>query len=331
MRDNPIKPTIDFDKDGVQHAFLNLPYSHDKSAWGSMMIPLTVIRNGEGATALLTGANHGDEYEGPVALFDLARTLKPHKISGRVIIIPAMNFAAFNAEMRASPIDGGNMNRSFPGNPCGTLTEKIADYFSRTLLPMADFVLDFHSGGKSLDFVPFAACHRFDDKEFEARCEAAMMAFGAPYSVKMLEIDGADMYDTEVERQKKVFVTTELGGGATATPRTIKIAKRGVRNFLIHAGILAGNVVPGGVPVTRIDMHDSNCFTISLHAGLIEFRISLGDEVNTGDLIADIYPVDRTGEPTVEYRAETNGILISRHVPGLIEMGDCMAVIGTVI
>ena len=45
------------------------------SAWGNLMIPIAVIRNGDGPTALLTGANHGDEYEGPIALTDLARTL----------------------------------------------------------------------------------------------------------------------------------------------------------------------------------------------------------------------------------------------------------------
>ena len=80
--------TVDFDADGVQHGFLRLPYSRDDAAWGSVMIPITVVKNGEGPTALLTGANHGDEYEGPIALFDLARSLKPEDVTGRVIIVP---------------------------------------------------------------------------------------------------------------------------------------------------------------------------------------------------------------------------------------------------
>ena len=77
MRDNPIVPTIDLAAEGVQHGFLRLPYSRDDSAWGSVMIPLTVVKNGKGPTALLTGANHGDEYEGPLALQELALTLDP--------------------------------------------------------------------------------------------------------------------------------------------------------------------------------------------------------------------------------------------------------------
>ena len=159
LRPSPITPTVDLDKQGVQHGFLRLPYSRDDSAWGSVMIPIAVIRNGNGPTALLTGGNHGDEYEGPIALFDLARTLDVGKVSGTVIIVPAMNYPAFRAGTRTSPIDKGNMNRSYPGKPDGTVTQKIADYFTRELLPRADVVLDFHSGGRTLDFVPFAAAH----------------------------------------------------------------------------------------------------------------------------------------------------------------------------
>ncbi|MHA1153185.1 MAG: N-alpha-acetyl diaminobutyric acid deacetylase DoeB, partial [Alphaproteobacteria bacterium] len=101
------------------------------------MIPVAVIKNGEGPTALLTGANHGDEYEGPVALLDLARNLDPGELRGRVIVVPMMNYPAFRAGRRTSPIDQGNLNRAFPGRPDGTVTEKIADYFQRRLLPLA--------------------------------------------------------------------------------------------------------------------------------------------------------------------------------------------------
>ena len=76
---NPITCTLDFEQDGVQHGFLKLPYSRDDSAWGAVMIPLTVVRNGNGPTALLTGGNHGDEYEGPVALSKLAQQLQPEQ------------------------------------------------------------------------------------------------------------------------------------------------------------------------------------------------------------------------------------------------------------
>jgi N-alpha-acetyl-L-2,4-diaminobutyrate deacetylase len=292
------------------------------------MIPISVIRNGEGPTALLTGANHGDEYEGPIALTDLAATLSADRVSGRVIIAPFMNTPAFRAGRRLSPVDGGNMNRIFPGRPDGTVTEKIADYFQRTLLPMADFVLDFHSGGRTLDFIPFAACHMLPDKDQEARCIAARDAFGAPYAMTMLEIDATGMYDSAAEAMGKVFVTTEIGGGGTATARTTAIARRGVRNFLKHAGILAGAIESSAS--VEIDMPGAECFTFSQSEGMVEPAVDLGEAVRKGDLLARIHATARLGVEAAEYRAGMDGILAARHFPGLVGVGDCLAVVAIV-
>jgi N-alpha-acetyl-L-2,4-diaminobutyrate deacetylase len=328
-RANPISPTVDFARDGVQHGFLRLPYSRDDSAWGAVMIPITVAKNGKGPTVLLTGANHGDEYEGPVALMDLAASIDPASLNGRVIIVPAMNFPAFRTATRTSPIDKGNLNRTFPGRPDGTVTEKIADYFQRTLLPLADVVLDIHSGGKTLEFVPFCCAHRLPDKAQEQACVAAMQAFNAPYAMMLLEIDSVGMYDTAAEEMGKVFISTELGGGGTTSARTVAVAKRGVRNLLTHAGVMKGEVARQ--PSLMLDMPDGDCFGFAEQDGLIEPCVDLGDKVAKGDLIAKIWPADRTGVKPTEYRAKMSGITAGRHFPGLVKTGDCISVLATVV
>jgi N-alpha-acetyl-L-2,4-diaminobutyrate deacetylase len=289
------------------------------------MIPIAVVRNGHGPTALLTGGNHGDEYEGPLALFDLANRLKPEMLTGRIIVVPAMNYPAFRAGTRTSPIDHGNLNRAFPGRPDGTVTEKIADYFQRVLLPLAGHVLDFHSGGRTLDFLPFAAAHELDDKAQEERCFAAVTAFGAPYSMRMREIDAAGMYDTAAESLGRVFVTTELGGGGTSTPATVAIARRGLDNFLVHAGILKGKVRPA--ETVWLDMPSGDCFVFSEDDGVIEPLAGLGDIVRRDQPVARVYPVGRTGSAPTEYRARMDGLLTARHFPGLVKTGDCIAVV----
>jgi N2-acetyl-L-2,4-diaminobutanoate deacetylase len=323
-RANPISATVDFERDGVQHGFLRLPYSRDDSAWGAVMIPVTVAKNGKGPTALLTGANHGEEYEGPVALMNLASSLEASQLSGRVIIVPAMNYPAFRAATRTSPIDKGNLNRLFPGKPDGTVTEKIADYFQRTLLPLADVVLDIHSGGKTLEFLPYCSAHRLPDKEQEAACVAAMQAFNAPYSMMMLEIDAVGMYDTAAEEMGKTFVTTELGGGGTTRASTVAVAKRGVRNLLIHAGILKGRLEQESSQM--LDMPNDDCFTFSEQDGLMEPCVDLGQPVRKGDVVAQVWPADRTGVPPTQYCVRMDGVLIARHFPGLVKTGDCIAV-----
>jgi N-alpha-acetyl-L-2,4-diaminobutyrate deacetylase len=325
MIDSPISATVDFEKDGIQHGFLKLPHSHDASAWGSIVIPITVAKNGKGPTILFTGANHGDEYEGPVALFDLANQIKAEDISGRVIIIPGMNYPAFQAGKRTSPIDGGNMNRVFPGNPEGTFTEKIADYFSRTLLPLADYVLDFHSGGKTLDFLPFCCAHVLENKEQQAKCIAAMKAFNAPHSVMLLEIDATSMYDTAAENMGKVFISTELAGGGTTSAYTVAIAKKGIRNILRHAGITKGEMEVD--ETLSLDMPDERCYVFSETSGLVEHCVDLGDEVKKGQLVAKVHNIERTGTNPVEYFAGIDGVYTGRHFPGLVANGDFLGVI----
>lgn len=329
MQDSPITATVDYQRDGVQHGFLKLPHSHDESAWGSLMIPITVVGRGDGPTALLTAGNHGDEYEGITALLKLANRLCAEDITGRVIIVPMMNHPAALNGTRTSPIDKGNLNRSFPGSPTGTLTERIADYVTRYLVPMADLVLDMHSGGRTLDLLPFAATHRLPDEDLARRCMDATLAFGAPNTLLMAELEGAALFDTVVEGQGKVFVSTELRGGGTTTPETVALAERGAVNVLRHAGILAG--APDPVNTRKLEIPDAAHYLQAEHAGLLEFCVHLGDTVNAGDLIARVHAMERTGAAPAEYHATADGILIGRRHPARINMGDTFAVLAVVL
>ncbi|MBS8269447.1 N-alpha-acetyl diaminobutyric acid deacetylase DoeB [Halomonas litopenaei] len=329
-RKSPISATVDFDAQGVQHGFLKLPISNDESAWGAVMIPVTVIANGKGPTALLTGGNHGDEYEGITALQKLSTSLKAEDVKGRVIIVPMMNTPAAQVGRRTSPMDGGNLNRSFPGDPDGSVTEKIADYFTREMVPMADVVLDLHSGGRTLDIIPFGASHVLDNPEQQRQALEGAKAFGAPYAMMMFELDASALFDTVVENQGKIFIATELGGGGTSTPESLAITERGIDNVLIHFGLKDGEVA---MPETQVylDMPDASCYVQSEHTGLLELTYALGDSIAKGDVIARVYDMTRSGAEPIEYRAERDGILAARRFPAQVNMGDTIAVIAEVV
>ncbi len=143
-----------------------------------------------------------------MALVDLAATLDPEDVNGRVIILPFMNYPAFRAGRRLSPIDGANMNRilSRPagrrghGEDRGLYPARAGAHGrSRARLPF---------GRRTLDFLPFAASHILADKAQGSRCREARDAFCAPYAMSMLEIDAVGMFDTAVEEAGKVFVTS---------------------------------------------------------------------------------------------------------------------------
>src|SRR5690606_12550374 len=99
------------------------------------------------------------------------------------------------------------------------------------------------------------------DKAQEAKAFELVTAFGAPWSMKMLEIDAIGMYDTAAEEMDKIFITTELGGGGTATASSAQIARRGVMNVLRHAGIVAGKPETGRT--VWLDMPDGDCFSFA--------------------------------------------------------------------
>src|SRR4051812_43454401 len=101
---------VDYNKNGKQFGMLGVPQSLNTSAWATLFLPIAVIKNGKGPTAVLTGGNHGDEYEGQVTLMNLARRIRPEQVRGRLIIIPMLNRPAAENGTRLSPLDGRNMN-----------------------------------------------------------------------------------------------------------------------------------------------------------------------------------------------------------------------------
>src|SRR5258708_22711665 len=207
---------VDFEKEGKQSAFLRLPHSVHRSAYGWLPIPITCIKDGSGPTVLLSSGNHGDEYEGQVMLMKLTRRLTQSDVKGRIIILSAANFPAAMAGMRTSPIDEGNLNRSFPGDPDGRPTAMIAHYIENVLLPMADFVVDLHSGGSSLTYIPSALVRNSSDPKRRARSIELVTVFGAPIALLLDNPQGEDRTLTGAsERVSVTHMGTELGGSGT--------------------------------------------------------------------------------------------------------------------
>lgn len=323
--------SMDWEAEGKQHGYLSVPYSSDESAWGAVRVPITLIRNGTGPSVLFTGGNHGDEYEGPIALKKIANQLDAENFRGSAVIIPALNPPAVHAGTRVSPIDGVNMNRSFPGKRTGSVTKMICHYVSTRLLPEVDAVVDIHSGGKTLRFVPFSAMHYLEDAEQFERTRAMMKAFGAPISLVIEELDTEGMLDGVVEDTGKPFIFTELGGGGTATPETVGIAERGIINVLRHFDIYHGEpLLVEKEPVAETRMMatpDGKSYTISDETGLFEMLVNLGDSVEEGQLLARIHSIEKTEVPPSLYYAHRSGTVVGRHYPGLARPGDCLAVI----
>jgi N2-acetyl-L-2,4-diaminobutanoate deacetylase len=311
---------------------LRAPSSTNLSAYGTVLIPITVIKHGKGPTMLLTGGVHGDEYEGPIVLSKLARNLDPSRIQGRLILVPALNLPAVMAGARLSPIDGQNLNRVFPGDANGLLTSMIAHYVSSVLIPMADIVVDLHSGGTTLEYIPTIIMHERGDAEWIRRTRAAMLAFGAPIALISRELDNAVYLDTIAENLGKITLSAELGGAGTLSRKSLEITEAGVINLLSHFGIMEskGALVRQQEAAHSRLMHtpDADCYAMADDDGVFEPFFSLGDNVEAGQPLGQIHflqHIDRTPVPVVAKRA---GMLICRRPVAQVRRGDCIGIVG---
>lgn len=331
-RPSRLQPEVPFDRDGRHTGFVRLYHSVHESAYGFIPIPIAVFRNGEGPTALLISGNHGDEYEGQVALCRLVQTLDPGRIKGRVIVFPLANQPAGMAGRRTSPIDGGNLNRSFPGDPDGTVTQQIAYFTEHTLIPMADIVCDLHSGGSSLHYRPCVAMRRVADAGLLAKQVAMLRAFASPLAYVVQGGGGSGGFDTmaaAAERKGVPALSSELGGSGTLTRAGLEIAERGLNNLLVHAGILPAEARIEGPPTRVLDVGGADYYVHAPEAGVFEPLAEPGDTVEAGQLAGRLHTPETPWAPPVEVHFGRGGFVLVKRIPARTARGDCLFHVGT--
>jgi len=323
---------VDFDRPGKHQGFLQLPYSYNLGAWANLLIPVTVIKNGVGPTALLLAGTHGNEYQGQIAIMNLAHELESGTVSGCLIMIPSLNLPAAKAGARLSPLDGKNLNRAFPGAAEGTATEQIADYLRRVLFPLADIVIDIHSGGRTLTFVPCCTMDVVPDKEQRKKIFEGVMAWNADFLLLYLnDIAGTGLLPVEAERQGKIVITTEMGGGELIPAAVHRMTQSGLRNVLVHFGLIEGKEETrqslGKPPATIVHALSRDDYLLAEASGIFEATADLGSYVRAGQVVGRLHSIEQPSQPPGIIKAQTDGYLISFRAPTLTQQGDCVAVV----
>ena len=324
-----ISSEINLDEPGKQTGFLHLPHSVHRSAYGKILIPIVSINNGKGPTTLLIAGIHGDEYEGQIALGNLCRELEPKDIRGRLIILTAANLPAAMAGTRTSPIDQGNLNRSFPGDPTGTPTQMIAHYIEEVLIPQCDFVFDFHSGGSSL-FYPATLLRGPGTTPAEKEILPKLQtAFDAPYA--WVFSGGGGRKSTArtamgaAGRKGAVTVMAELGGAGTVTPDILALTERGIKR-LLHSIDMLPDYKPDTANSTReLQIKDS---VIAYDVGVFVPNFDTGDEVCAGQAAGEIHFPETPWRDPVTVHFKCDGLVLCRRIPGRVEPGDCLFQVG---
>ncbi|MDC0534749.1 succinylglutamate desuccinylase/aspartoacylase family protein [Francisellaceae bacterium] len=311
-----------------QTGWLDIPSPSNRSAWGVIRIPYTVIVNGKGPTAMISAGVHGDEYEGQVALNRLCHEINPEQIQGRVFILPALNIQGSSEATRLTPNRDQDLNRVFPGKLDGTPAERLAHFISHVLVPESDFVLDIHSGGYSLDFLPCGVIHDSTDKKTLDDRLKVLKAFDAPYSLILEELDGGGMLDTYVESQGKIFLSTELAGGQRVTAKTVNIALEGVKNTLRSMNILVDDN-HALTQSTQVYTLPDNGFCMAPEDGVFEPFYDLGESVEQGKPVGQIHQIQYPQKKPIKIYAPCDGIVFGKRSPASTRLGDTLVLIAT--
>ena len=307
---------------------LEVRHSNNRHAYGIIPVPIACIGNGDGPTALVTAGNHGDEHEGKIIARRLIRELDPERVHGRLIVIPALNLPAVLEDSRVSPIDGGNMNRAYPGDAGGTPTFAIAHYVETVLLPRCDAALDLHSGGKASEYLPCAYLVMGGDGGLMSAKLDAVRAFGAPVTAVVSATADSRSLSGAADRHGVVNLSTELGGGGTVGLDALAVGDDGTRRWLAHFGILEPDHAPAAAPTRYLRTRDRDDFVAAPMDGLFEPRVGLGDEVRAGDVAGIVHPVDDPERESAEVRFSADGVVVCRRVPARAVRGDYLFHVG---
>lgn len=320
-----ITSEVNFDKDGKQHGYLRVPHSIHRSAYGWIPVPITVIQNGDGPTLVISAGVHGDEYEGQIAVSRLARDLQAEDIRGRLILLPMTNYPAAEVGCRVSPIDDGNLNRLYPGDPTGTPSEMIAHYHEEVILPLADYAVDLHSGGTSLVYPATLLRGPAHSSEEDKGLTLLTEAFDLPFAWVFTGGGGRDSTARTAmgaaNRKGVVNVMAELGGGGVVTPDILKRTERGLKRILHALGMLPGYTPDDPIGTRALNSKGS---VYAYESGLFEPLKALGDIVDEGEIIALIHHPETPGKAPKEVASEYQGIVLAMRALAQVQRGDAL-------
>lgn len=300
--------------------WLSVATRADGSEW---RLPVLYVTGAQaGPTLIVTGAIHGDEYEGVETIPLVFQQVEPDALRGTLVMVPVCNMPAYETIQRSSPIDGLNLARVFPGDAQGTITQQIAHVITNKLLRHADFFIDLHSGGMAYN-IPTLIGYIQDKGELGQRSEAGGRAFGAPV------LWG---HPLPMAPGRSVSAATDLGvpslyteapGGGYAQPDDIACFTQGVINVMRHLGMLDGEPQPR--PMTHDLFGDGNLDTVlsATVAGYWRAEVALLDAVQAGQRLGTVR--DLFGNVLSEIVADQDGVVIMLRRLHRVNVGDGLA------
>lgn len=279
-----------------------------------------------GPVVTVFGGVHGDELEGRLAAAMLGHALGTLE-RGEVRVAPRANPDACAAIARESAGDGKNLARCFPGDPDGTVTERIALVLTRQLIAGSDLLIDLHSGGFT-HAMPFFAGYAANGAT-GARSEHAASVFAAPITWQHDSINPGRSISAAAELGVPALYVEGGTGGHALDHGEVRGYVDGVLRVLASMGMVDAARAPSPSSRRRLirgGAGDTDVPLAAKHAGYCLSRAERGRVVAAGDAIAEVRGSD--GRLLEEIVAPVAGTVMLIRAVAPIEVGDGVAMLG---
>ena len=317
-----------------EKAFFGVP-AGEYANRAKVELPVMVIRGKkDGPVFWINGEVHGEEINGSAAAWEFALELDPAGLKGTVVITPVANPIAFVDRIKVSQIDYLDMDTTFPGNPNGQWTQKLAYILFEEIKDRADYLLSMHSQATKYAGNPYTVFKKVPgaDPEISRVIREMALSFGLePNCLVDLETATGELHGvtsgaldiTCILRGIPAFMT-ELGPGGRITRPFVEQTKTGLRNVLIHLGMLEGTAVKCPRPQILIT---KRTFLRSPWGGMMkEICVKPGDIVRKGEAMARFHYFT---DEVWEYDAPCDCFIINSRQHPVVNTGERIAFVGT--
>ena len=270
-----------------------------------------MVGRGDGPTLSVVGGVHGDEFEGVAACLALADGLADGAFRGRLRLVPVAHEAAHVASLRSSPIDGRNLARTFPGDPGGEPTERLAAALREHVIAGSDVFIDLHSAGTAYS-MPLLVGWGDDGCPACVRSTAAAEAFAAPVLWRHAGPLPPGRTLSAAHDAGIASIYAEASGGGTVTRPEAAMYTAGVKRVMASLGMLdldPGDAAPDREPLRLVGEGDLDVpATVAPFDGLCETLVEPLDRV-TADQVVAIVTDPLSGE-RAEVRSLGDGVVV---------------------
>jgi predicted deacylase len=248
-----------------------------------LKIPVIIINGkNDGSSLIITAGIHGSEYNAVLTAYQIIQDIKLDKLNGSVVVLPIVNLPAFQQRAESvCPIDNKNMNRIFPGDEKGSISERIANLIIRNV-DNFDYIIDIHCGDLIENISSYVSLTLSGNKKVDEISIKMAESFGFPLIVSGSGIEGA--LTSTVVKMGIPAIVAESGGMGVADQKSIDKLVRGIKQVMASFGLLSFKTERKNKYIVMHNMNlvESDC------EGIFYPLISPGQLVSKGDEIGII-------------------------------------------